>query len=611
LGATHGRTSWPNKQVAHDWERAVLFGLVEPPPRWTVGARQLIRALVLLVAAFLSAFGAPAPAFAIAAQLSATTNVFFVTNNADSGPGSLRQAILDANAAPGVGAPDTITVAAGVGPLLIEPLTTLPTVKVSVVLNGGGRLTVADTFAPPGAILTLGSGSSGSMLTGFTVQGGSAGLLVRSSGDVIFANTIGGTSGNHNGVVVFGHNNTIGGTAAGDGNVITGNSANGVELASGAQADLIEGNLIGTDSSGSNAIGNGGSGVLILGGAINNTIGGTSAGSANLISGNKSDGVVVKGTGTSDNVIQGNFIGTNSAGSSALGNGGDGILILGGAINNTIGGVTGGSLNLISGNAGDGVLISGAGTSGNLVLGNAIGTDSTGQLALGNLNGVALGNGAANNTIGGSSQGDGNLVSGNRGDGVLLAGTGTNGNTIQGNSIGTTAGGSPLMNAANGVLIRGGASMNVVGGTLALGGNVIAFNAATGVQLSGSATLGDAVLEDSIFSNGPSGTGPGIRLSGGANGSEPRPSITSVSPSPTGGGTTITGTAMPGSLIEVYLNPSCADPEGKQFLAPAQSAADGSWQVTVSMTLSGGVTATETGSTSMDTSPFSACFASP
>ncbi len=178
----------------------------------------------------------------------------------------------------------------------------------------------------------------------------------------------------------------------------------------------------------------------------------------NLISGNMNYGVVLDGSGTIDNLVEGNYIGTDKTGTMALdtsgqplGNGYDGVYISDGASDNTVGGTVATARNLISGDANDGVEITSAGTTDNVVEGNFIGTSVTGDTALpnGTYNGpyrvedagVAIDSGASNNTIGGSTPGSRNVISGNRGDGVGILDSGTRGNIVEGNLIGTSVSG--------------------------------------------------------------------------------------------------------------------------------------------------------------------------
>ena len=138
----------------------------------------------------------------------------------------------------------------------------------------------------------------------------------------------------------------------------------------------------------------------------NNTIGGTIAGRGNLISGNEGSGINVDGTG---NLIAGNRIGTTLDGTASLGDE-DGVYVTGSA--NTIGGTSAGARNLLSGNAGYGVFITGSLATGNVVAGNYVGTDLDGAVPQGNsFNGILLDSGASNNTIGGTTvEARGNLI---------------------------------------------------------------------------------------------------------------------------------------------------------------------------------------------------------
>ncbi len=250
------------------------------------------------------------------------------------------------------------------------------------------------------------------------------------------------------GVNVSSARNFIGGISTGARNIIIDNGENGLDLTSGlpnAQPvnNLVAGNYIGTED-GLGASGNSLDGLL-LSGASNNTIGGTAAGAANVISGNPSGVVIQSGSG---NLLEGNLIGTTFDGLTALGNAGAGITINGSA-NDTIGGTVAGAGNLISANSGAGVDLTGIGTTGVVLWGNSIGTDLRGSASLGNgTDGVLIGNGASDNTIGGTAAGQGNTIAGNVGSGIaILAGTG---DAILGNSIFANAqGGIVLAGAAN------------------------------------------------------------------------------------------------------------------------------------------------------------------
>ena len=153
---------------------------------------------------------------------------------------------------------------------------------------------------------------------------------------------------------------TIGGTSLGAGNLISGNDANGVEI-NDSSGTLVQGNLIGLDQTGTLALGNAGAGVLVDDGSVSNTIGGPVAGGRNFISGN-AEGVLVTGSATAGTVVAGNLIGTNVEGTAAVGNLTAGIVIAGGT-GATIGGATALARNVISGNTGDGIDIGGGATS--------------------------------------------------------------------------------------------------------------------------------------------------------------------------------------------------------------------------------------------------------
>ena len=216
--------------------------------------------------------------------------------------------------------------------------------------------------------------------------------------------------------------NTIGGLVSGAGNVISGNTLGGVDISTGSSNNLVVGNFIGTDSTGQIALPNAANGVLIDIGASSNTIGGAASGSANVISSNASAGIEV--IGADGNVIQGNFIGTDAGGSIGMGNVGDGIYVLDSS-NTTIGGTISGAGNLVSANQVNGIGIESQTlpATGNLVIGNTVGLDVTGFNALGNAQvGIGILN-ASGNTIGGTAAGSGNIASGNGQVGIGLSAT--------------------------------------------------------------------------------------------------------------------------------------------------------------------------------------------
>ncbi len=142
-------------------------------------------------------------------------------------------------------------------------------------------------------------------------------------------------------------------------------------------------------------------------------------------------------------VIQGNEIGTDATGTIALGNGLNGLLLVN-SVDDIVGGVNAGDGNVLSANGNYGLRLQGA--TGTIVQGNFIGTDATGTIALGNVSGgISIDTAATGNTIGGTTVGARNVISGNRGDGMDIAGTGTTGNVVEGNYIGTNAAGADLL----------------------------------------------------------------------------------------------------------------------------------------------------------------------
>jgi hypothetical protein len=297
--------------------------------------------------------------------------------------------------------------------------------------------------------------------------------------------------------------NVVGGTTSGERNLISGNQGGVVINDSGTMSNTVVGNYIGTDASGMAALGNG-LGVSLNSGSQRNRVGGVSPSERNVISGNHGDGVWIQASGTTYNVVSGNYIGTNVSGTVVISNTENGVRVSGGASLNLIGGsnatpggTCSGECNLISGNS-DGVSIEGAGTASNTVSGNYIGTDASGTAALPNiLHGVEIDDGASYNLIGDDTPSERNLIGGNAAYGVSVRGSGTRYNTVMGNYIGVDASGTlALGNSSGGVTISYGASENLIGD-----GNVIAYSNGDGVGVWDATTLGNTITQNSIFSN--------------------------------------------------------------------------------------------------------------
>src|ERR1035437_9879087 len=142
----------------------------------------------------------------------------------------------------------------------------------------------------------------------------------------------------------------------------------------GTTGNVVAGNYIGLYPSGLAALGNRQAGVRVDSGATGTIIGGVTPVERNVISGNTTYGIAIFDPGTNANLVEGNYMGTDASGTGAIANGQDGVIINGSAYNNTIGGLTGtpgtGLGNIISGNSGHGLTI-GDGASGNVVEGNS------------------------------------------------------------------------------------------------------------------------------------------------------------------------------------------------------------------------------------------------
>ena len=215
--------------------------------------------------------------------------------------------------------------------------------------------------------------------------------------------------------------------------------------------------MIGTNAAGTVAIPNGYNGVAVSGGATNNTVGGTTTGARNIISGNGVVGVFFTNTGTTGNTAAGNSIGTNAAGTAALANAIYGVVISEGASGNVIGGSTTAARNVISGNTAFGIVISDSGSDANLVAGNFIGTNAAGTAAVANgQGGVIITSSASDNTVGGATASSLNVIAGNTSDGVEITGTGTSSNVVAGDCIGTNVTGTVAIANATGVQLDSG-----------------------------------------------------------------------------------------------------------------------------------------------------------
>ncbi|HSP83740.1 MAG TPA: NosD domain-containing protein, partial [Gillisia sp.] len=430
---------------------------------------------------------------------------YTVTNTNDSGEGSLRQAIINANAS---SITDNIFFNInGAGSHTIQLNSALPAITQTVVLDAttqpgyssGNPVIIIDGNAVPGDGFWLTTATSGSVIKGFVLGGfsssGRAAIYANSSGGhIITGNFIGiaanGTTAMANTFGIYLQNssgNTIGGTSINDRNLIAGNST-GLQLVnSGSSDNRIQGNFFGTDKGGSYAVSNGNN--IVVSNAPNNLIGGTDPGEMNLISGairgTLGIGVTIAGSGSTGNRVLGNYIGTDITGNIPIRNGFAGIFITAGASQNIIGSVNGG--NVISGNfdpdqfRGNGIQIDKEGTNGNRIVGNRIGTNAAGTAALPNLSGIDLQDGSNNTVIGGTLPGEGNLISGNRNSGIEIgnspseAPNSSNNNIILGNLIGSSADGLEKIPNTVGITLSS-SQNNQIGGTGQYEGNLLSGN---------------------------------------------------------------------------------------------------------------------------------------
>ena len=299
----------------------------------------------------------------------------------------------------------------GTGLHIISPVTGLPPINDPVVIDG---------YTQPGS-------SPNTVL-----DGDSATLLIVLDGSVDpFAD----------GLQLYAGNSTVRG-------LVINQFTIGIDVSS-PGGNVIEGNFIGTDATGLVDLGNTDAGVDVRD-SPDNRIGGTIPEARNVISGTKvsflntGQGISITGPSSIGNLVLGNFIGTDATGTQALGNGSDGVLVSsqgleGSASQTTISG------NLISGNAVNGIEIVGGGN--NLVAGNLIGTDITGTKDLGNAHdgvviddttdtGVVVAT-TGHNTVGGTTETDRNVISGNDANGLVIVGATEVGNLVLGNDIGT------------------------------------------------------------------------------------------------------------------------------------------------------------------------------
>ena len=451
------------------------------------------------------------------------------------------------------------------------------------------KLAIAISGTGGGSIVGLTIGQSGSQVQGLDVETfGYAGIVVTAAnaqvaGCFIGSDPTGETAApNVTGLVIENSSNLIGGPNVGDRNIISGNSNDGLDVRDQAANPLnieptgnrIENNYIGIDTAGTKALGNGGQGVDDEGSG--DTYGGTAAGLGNVISGNKSSGLAAGGSVT----IEGNDIGTDPTGNVALGNGLYGIDAaqdLGGApLHSVI--ITN---NVVSGNVEQGISatqIFQATSATYTIANNLVGTNAAGTAALGNGSyGILLAYVNSSSILN-------NVISGTVGVGLRLSDCVSD--VVQGNLIGTDKTGQvALGNTAGGIVLSDftGTGGNTIGGTGPGQGNVIANNGGIGIEVTEGQQ--NQIAHNSIFGN----AGPGIYLDPAVGQPVPAPKLAFT---PGAGSTgTLSGTlnASPNLAytLGIFSNPSAlpaGDEQGKTFVQDVTVNTDSTGKGTFSVT---------------------------
>lgn len=501
---------------------------------------------------------------------------FTVTTTLDHGPGSFRQAIIDANSSGGgdlvfrlggndAGFIDTDThlVGGDAAPdvWVVQLQSPLPALAGRVTIAGlsqmGGTLGDTNPFGPEVVIdgSLAGPSADGMVLRGRNnvVEGvsviGFAGAGVVLDGGVshrVAGNYIGVDASGRGGRGNAGDGLRIqGGShwALVEGNVISGNGGAGVLVAGqGTDGSIIRANAVGSSADGRSPIGNLGPGIQLDGGAKFNLVGGPNPADRNVISGGRTHGVLIRGEGTVGNRVEGNYIGLDASGIAPLPNAGDGVHVRDGATSNVVGGTAAGTGNYISGNGESGVALEGAATISTAVRGNVVGLSAVSHPVPNGLFGVDVRAAAHWNEI------TGNVLSGNTFAGVRLTGTGTDGNIVRGNRVGTMPDGRGVAgNGGPGVHVEGGARWNL------LEDNQIAGGRTHGVYIDGAGTDGNMVRGNRIGVNPDGATlsnqGAGVLVQGGA-------ALTEIGGAAAGAGNTIAGNT--GAAVELYGNEAAA-----------------------------------------------------
>src|SRR3989339_50790 len=471
-----------------------------------------------------------------ALSLPSFADTFVVSNGNDSGDGSLRKAIEDANSNPGphiinfslsIHDTNSYTTEADVGYWHIDLVSELPTLTTDgTIISGESQAATAHGDSNPYGPEVLINGSAlGANQDGLTIAAnnciiktlvinnfGNSGIYITGNSNEVYGCYLGTNAtaeiaaANDKGIEILnGSYNIIGSSESGRRNVISGNDIVGIFLQGANTAyNVIRGNYIGTERTATSALTNTNGGISLQSNPHHNTIGGTTADDKNIISGNGIVGINIDSSNT--NEVVGNYIGTDVNGTSAITNEGNGITISGGSLDNNIGDGTAAGRNIISGNNEDGVVINSS--ANNLVIGNYIGLDVNGTTDRGNgWKGIRIyGTGSNFNTI------EANVISGNDENGIIIGASfgGTeisSSNEVLGNYIGLSSNGSSaIANSSHGIVITNYGQYNKIGNGTITGRNIISGNGLDGIYISGTNVGSNEILGNYIgtSSNGAS-----------------------------------------------------------------------------------------------------------
>ena len=389
----------------------------------------------------------------------AYANDFMVTNTSDSGNGSLRNAITLACGTPGTSHQILFNIPASdpnynaaQGTWTIRPLSTMPYIsKGNIMIDGTSQTTNQGNTNLLGPEIVL----DGTRTIDF-------GFHIFNVSDVTIK-----------GFVIC-------------------NFTYGIQIsqiaANAAQNNIIKGCYIGTNYNASDTAGNY-IGIEIIGNPQYNIIGGSAAEDRNIVSGNNHIGIRL--ANANHNTLVNNYVGTDRTGTYALRNY-DGISVEGTSKYNIIGGYTIAERNLVSGNVAYGIPVFGAGCDNNVIIGNYIGTDITGTIAIPNTYGVLYDDGAKYNMLGGKKTGACNLISGNSGYGVFIYNNSTESDTVIGNLIGTDADGNSAVPNIIGMVIDGIPRYHIVDS------NVISGNIQQGITIHATGTDFNVITRNKI-----------------------------------------------------------------------------------------------------------------